>query len=300
MRKVFLILLILIIQFSCTKELDYELECTKSLVINSVFNPDDNFTFHISTTASTLEKYDTLKENIQLLLYENDYVIIDTMLDAVTFQSTIRPNSNIKYTVEISSNNFQSIIAFDSIPRKINIEDATLISPVGVDEYGDEYGEFTVKFTDPANEKNYYELAIYRFLHDKKEYYNWTYNELKVTDPVLINEGLLDYLPTTMFFSDELFNGETYNLKFKEYDPFVYDDENLNSGFYAELRSISESYYLYRRYYSIHAFNQQTNYEDLHDFLFSGEPQDMYTNVNNGYGIFVGYSKSTQEFLYIK
>ncbi|OFX82635.1 MAG: hypothetical protein A2W99_06680 [Bacteroidetes bacterium GWF2_33_16] len=300
MRKVFLIILLTITIFSCTKELDYELENIKSLVINSVFYPDNNFTFHVSTTASTLEKYDTLKERVQLLLYENDYLIIDTMLGTGTFQTNYKPISNIKYTVKILSNSLQSITASDSIPNSINIDDATLLFPVGVDEMGDEYGEFSVKFTDPANEKNYYELAIYHYINGEKVYYEWYSDYYKVTDPVLINEGLLDYLPTTMFFSDELFDGEIYTLRFKDFANENTSLTSFNSDIYAELRSISKSYYLYRKSYTIHAFNQQTNYEDLHDFLYSGEPQNMYTNVNNGFGIFVGYNKTSKEFIYTK
>jgi hypothetical protein len=32
------------------------------------------------------------------------------------------------------------------------------------------------------------------------------------------------------------------------------------------------------------------------DMLFQGEPIDMYSNLENGYGIFTGFLSSTQNF----
>jgi hypothetical protein len=298
LRKVFPILILTIGVFSCTKELNYELEHTNSLVINSIFNPGNDFTFHISTTASVLEKYDALDERVQLLLYRNSDLITDTLLGSGIFYTNINPDQNIRYTVEVLSNNFESILAYDSIPSRVEILEASLLFPVGIDENGDEYGEYSVKFSDPINETNYYELAIYQYINGEKVYLEWYSDYYKVTDPVLINEGLLDFIPTTMFFSDELFDGETYTLKFNDFANGNTSLTSFSTGIYIELRSVSKSYYLYRKYYTIHAFNQQTNYEDLHDFLFSGEPQDMFTNVINGFGIFAGYNKTDKEFLY--
>jgi len=45
-----------------------------------------------------------------------------------------------------------------------------------------------------------------------------------------------------------------------------------------------------------HAYNQQFQNEFL-DFIFKGEPQNMFTNIENGYGIFAGYCESTFQII---
>ncbi|MBE9468357.1 MAG: DUF4249 family protein [Bacteroidetes bacterium] len=294
-----LIIVFLILYTSCTKELNCKLEDTKSLVINSVFNPKNYFTFNLSYTTSPLNSYDSINEKLHFLFYEENNLIIDTFLQSGILETNIRPIPNKEYKVEVLSDKLPSIITSDSIPNIVNIDKAILIYPAGVDEYGDFCVEAMITFTDPPQEENYYELLIYH-LHkydNEKNYWNWD-GDVKITDPVLLNEGDVDYLPSSLFFSDELFNGETYTLKVKRggYNTRF----ETNSGCYAELRSVSKSYYLYRKYYTRHVFNQQLQGEDLRDFIFMGEPRSMYTNVVNGYGIFAGYWGTTKELIYIK
>ena len=119
-------------------------------------------------------------------------------------------------------------------------------------------------------------------------------------DPVIRAEGDLDYKPTTIFFSDQLFNGEKVSISSK-----ILQANNIETSYYllddfetiAVLRTISYAYYQYRKKWTRHLYNQGVDInvedsEELRAFLFTGEPVNMYTNVENGYGIFAGFSKS--------
>ena len=295
-----IIIVIFIIVSSCTKELDYQLENTKLIIINSVFNPNDDFIFNVSYTASPLSSYDSINENLHFLFYEDNNLIIDTFLQSYVLETEIHPIPNTKYKVEVLSDNLPSISTSDSIPNLVNIDEATYIFPAGVDEYGDYYAEASISFTDPADEQNYYELLIYSFNGLEKYYWNWDCEYL-ITDPVLLNEGDVDYLPSSLFFSDELFNGESYTMKCKGDIGCTINSEGITPGeqLYATFRSVSKSYYLYRKYYTRHAHNQQFQ-GDFLDLIYMGEPQSMYTNVVNGYGIFAGYQETTKELIYIE
>jgi len=110
--------------------------------------------------------------------------------------------------------------------------------------------------------------------------------ENKITDPVLLNEGDIPYLPTTYFFSDELFNGQKYTLQI---------NRDLGYGIPQKiiLRSVSRNYYLYRKYWTRHYYNQTTDESGLRGIIYKGEAQPMYNNIENGYGIFAGYVENS-------
>ena len=292
-NKTKLLIFFLFLNNACSKIIEIDLNNTKALVLNSIFNPDSIFTFRISTTASLLNNYDTINENLHFSLYEEDKLIFESVSQSSLFKTDLKPTSGRKYTVELKSDNFSSITASDTIPSLVPIDNAYMIFPAGVDASGSYLAEANISFTDPINEKNYYELII----HQGQRIKNFWNTEYQTNDRVLMNEGDLDYHPTTFFFSDKLFNGESYTMSIKHNVGYSLKDNKLTAfPIYATLRSVSRSYYMYRKYYTRHAYNQQFQNEFL-DFIFKGEPQNMFTNIENGYGIFAGYCESTIEMI---
>jgi hypothetical protein len=290
-----LVIVFSILQIGCSKEIEINLDNTKALVLNSVFKPNEFFTFRLSTTASLLNNYDSINENLHFSLYEEDKLIVDSILQSSILETYLMPVPGKKYSVEVKSDNFPSIKAIDTIPNLVPIDNAYMIFPAGVDAFGGYKAEANISFTDPSNEKNYYELIINSGQSNK----NAWYMEYETNDAVLLNEGDQDYHPTSFFFSDELFNGEHYTMRIKNgVGGYITKDNKLTpSPLYATLRSVSRAYYKYRKYYTRHAYNQQFQNEFL-DLIFKGEPQNMYTNVENGYGIFAGYCETTCEIIH--
>lgn len=277
------------VQISCSKEIEINLDNHKTLVLNSVFNPEEPFTFRISTTAPLLDDYEPFTENVHLFLTEDNRLITDTILSTGILETNLIPRSGVNYSIELRSDNFPIIRAIDTIPNLVPIDNAYMIFPSGVDAFGFYEAEACVNFTDPPNETNYYELII----SSKPKGVNDWYVEYKTNDPVLQNEGDQDYHPTSFFFSDELFNGEPYEMRIKHGIAYSLKDSKLTAfPLYATLRSISRTYYKYRKFYTRHSYNQQIQNEFL-DMIFKGEPQNMFTNIENGYGIFAGYCEST-------
>ncbi len=271
---------------SCSKEIEMEFKNESLQVVNCIYSPKKAFEFYLSSSASIYNLYDTVNNEINLELYKNGILILDTLSTSLIIKTKIYPHSKAKYKIEISSAVFPNTLATDSLPQLVSITNLKNVFPAGVDEYGDAYGEMQVSFNDPPNEKNYYELHT-------SQYNSYDYNQ---TDKVLLNEGDLDYFPTSVYFSDELFDGELYTLKIIGINGFYND---ATKKYYVGLRSVSKSYYLYRKYYTRHAYNQQVG-GDFFDILYKGEPQNMYTNIENGFGIFAGYQESTREIIYLE
>lgn len=287
------IIFLTIFQIGCTKVIEIELDNTKTLVLNSIFNPDSLFTFRISTTASLLNNYDTLDDNLHFSLYEENKLIFDSVSKLSLFKIDVKPIIGKNYTVELKSANYSPIKASDTIPNQVPIDNAYMIFPAGVDAFGFYNAESYISFTDPPYVTNYYEILI----SSKPGGTNAWHMDYEINDPVLRNEGDQNYNPTSFFFSDELFNGESYTLRIK-HDVGYSQNGNTFKAFplYATLRSISKTYYKYRKYYTRHAHNQQFQNEFL-DLIFKGEPQNMYTNIENGFGIFAGYCETTRQII---
>lgn len=283
------ILLLLLFLCGCSKIIEIDLDNNKALVLNSLFSTDSLFSFRISQTASLLNEYDTLNEKLQFSLYEEDKLIFECVSQTNLIKTDTKPTQKRKYSIELKSANFPPVKATDTIPGLVPIDNAFMIFPAAVDASGSYLAEANVTFSDPPGEANYYELVIYQGERSK----NYWSSEYKTNDMVLMNEGDQDYHPTSFFFSDELFNGASYTMSVKHNVGYSLKDNKLTAfPIHVTLRSVSRTYYLYRKFYTRHSYNQQFQNEFL-DLIFKGEPQNMFTNIENGYGIFAGYCEST-------
>ena len=108
-------------------------------------------------------------------------------------------------------------------------------------------------------------------LYNPDEQYDIWFN----SDDPIIGDEISD---NGVIFSDEFFNGKNYEL-------VIYIDKQYTPFLFTELRSVSKEYFLYMRSYFKYV---QTN----GDFL--AEPVMVYNNINNGIGIFAGFSTSTK------
>lgn len=263
----------LLVFISCEKEIKIDtIGSKKQLVINSVFCVNKPLLLRFSYSTPIEKKYQNISDSLHIKLYENAHLIYSGTILSDSLITGILPSNNSYYKISASVNG-DSIVALDTVPKQVYITDAVMKNNIGMDEYGTPYSEISVTFTDPANERNYYEMYIPGHQYD---------HSTKITDPVLINEGDIDYNPTTYFFSDELIDGKTYTMKImclgSKWRKMV-------------LRSVSRNYYLYRKYFTRHLYTQPASERDIYGLLHLAEPIDMFTNIKGGLGIFVGYSE---------
>ncbi|MDX5346166.1 MAG: DUF4249 domain-containing protein, partial [Hymenobacteraceae bacterium] len=228
-----------------------------------------------------------------VVIFEND-VVVDTLpYDSFKgyYQSkNYRPQVNSRYKLEVSAPGFPAAKAFCEIPAKVKIQKASIRDSAGIDEGGSYYSRLLVTFHDPADAKNYYNLAGKQVQ---------TYNPTP-WDP---NAPVSYYFSPIYFFSelptvsdagdvgvllkDDLFSGRSYDLALNYY-PSYYGSGTPTDGdtLLIAFKTVSFDYYEYFRKLQLHFYNQGGD-------LFTGEPVVMPNNIQGGYGLFAGYSQDT-------
>ena len=88
------------------------------------------------------------------------------------------------------------------------------------------------------------------------------------------------YMEEGVIFNDEVINGKEYTIWFKG-NSYYYDNNESRSVYYIIFKTVSKEFY---RYYISLAKHMNAQGE-----IFM-EPVQVYTNIENGFGIFAGYS----------
>jgi len=293
--KIYYLFLFIICLTSCIKPIPLEIEMSEpEIVVNALITEGQSVKVYIGTTSSFLDTTE-IKLTPQIELFEENSRVAALEMNPEGYYTTFYPLSSLKqYKLIVTDTDMGICSAIDTIPEKVPVTDAEFYF-TSLDEFGTPYFEAEIHFDDPPNKKNYYELLIY------EEKYNKYVNEYITSNASIINEGDQEYMPTSLFFSDELFNGNNFGIKIKfvtsgltnESGEHVPDGDN-----FVILRSVSYTYYSYRKYCTRHLYNQ-TVADDMLSMFFKGEPIDAYTNVDNGYGIFAGYNEDVKELTFI-
>ena len=169
--KINLFILIIILAISCTKEIEIQIpNQTAKLVVNSTILPYSFFnTKQLSVKLSeTKHIFDSTNANIDnaIVLYYENNILKDTLnyVDSLQLyncsEANKYPTVGNKYSIRIEKEGHEVITANTTIPSKIYITDTVITPIVFFDETGSVSSEIALTFTDPANEENYYELAV--------------------------------------------------------------------------------------------------------------------------------------------
>jgi hypothetical protein len=261
---------------SCSKEIEMDIHSfERKVVVNTVFSPDNPFKFYFSYSVTPIESYSKFTDSIHLFLYEDGKKVLDKIFLSDSLLTTYYPRSGCKYLLKMCVQGYDTIFARDTIPQRLNIIDATK-QAVSVDQYKTEVCDLRITFEDPVTEKNFYELYF------KNQQYDW---ENEITDPVLLNEGDVGYYPDTYFFSDEMFNGTKYTMHIKR-------SAGFNTTTRVIIRNISRNYYLYRKIWTRHIYNQSGADRGVGNLIYMGEPIPMFNNIINGFGVFASFNEN--------
>ncbi len=174
------------------------------------------------------------------------------------------------YELRVSKDGFTSVSSIQTMPSQINIKEAIFEKEGTVDFDGERVDEIVVRFDDNGAEDNWYKISARVSFEDieGETYENSIY--LDTNDPAL--QDTYDGL----YFSDALFNGSESEIRLFTYGVYVDDDPAyLNPKIHIELYHITKDKYF--REISVY------NYDPENPFA---EPTIIYSNIENGYGIF--------------
>ncbi|MEM7298556.1 MAG: DUF4249 domain-containing protein, partial [Bacteroidota bacterium] len=333
MKKI-LIIFSLFTLFNCEQEIPPILpEFENRIVANSFIRPDTTIAVFLSNNISVLSNgVPSGITNASIELYENDIFIgsfSETILEhsdnshsssgepyrpveGVYLMDHIPQPANT-YRIEIQHSGYPQTSATTIIPTVQSEFEISLSEPIILSydpDYPDEptYIRYTATVNiDDALGKNYYEIAVFgegnsRIGFDddgnklyRKDLFQIDYN----SDDLLFEEGNNPAFlgDAGEVFSDDLFNNQKFKLQITfdiqvgaQAQSFGADGREVLASwerFFIEVRSLSEEYYQYQYTSSLH----KTITEDPF-----AEPVQVFSNVENGLGIFSWYNIETFEF----
>ncbi|MFA6482970.1 MAG: DUF4249 domain-containing protein [Bacteroidales bacterium] len=308
MRSQSFCFLLVILFTSCTQEINLKQSDTIQYpVMSGLISPDRNSNIYLGKTLNILGQTQEVLEwtNIELRMngirvigFRNqDLSLITIPADVLIEGSSYQIMVNLADGTEVSAN--------DTIPVLVRIDQAEKVIGKTYDAYGTPHSDYSMTFTDPADIRNYYELLIFTQRWMDTLILVGYHHNVEIADPVIQAEGILDYNPASFVFSDDLFNGRSYtlNMKMKNeglaqvslHEPMI----NAGNGTFLVLRSVSKTYYDFRKSWILHRRTQNRgafNEEPLATILI-GNPTPLYSNITNGYGIFAAYS---QDFIQVE
>ena len=314
-RNTGIILIILLINLSCEQSIEVKLPSVdEKIAVKGLFSTDKILSLKISHSKHIFDTTSTFHlDNVVVDFYENK-TFIETLENTgsiyrgLKFVSTFgfKCNEKSTYSINVYATGFGTAFAENTIPEPIQIlivDTSTVIAELP-DWYFGHLGPYNqirpllecrIRFNDLPDVQNYYTLQVetqsLELTIDSLGNNIWSYTGTEqlpyvsydqIVELLLINEDAKCgweclYYYNQVCFSDKLIDGEDYELV------ILLDKELLKGKTYFKLYSLSREYYFYKKSV-MQSFDSQ-----LDPFA---EPVQIYTNIQNGVGIFAGASVS--------
>lgn len=276
---------------ACTTVVDFDIPVERpKVVINSLFSPDSVWQIQISRAKHVLDNrqgsYFDPVTDASVSIRDQDNVLIETITGSFknlvghSYIGKTKPLPGKLYVIQVEVNNETSIKAINKVPTLVPITSFNIDSSRFIAE--GEAIEIEVNFKDPAEEKNFYTIkiiedAFYVINKDTVWFPREIYYVLE--DPTLNSE----FSEPDKYINDNLFNGKNNSLHLKIY---FYGSNFTSLNLRLALVSISEEYY---KYFTTKSLQDNTNGDPF------AQPVQVFSNIENGLGIFAGYSSSVVE-----
>ena len=276
---------------NCTKEIEFDAQdIAPRIVVNSLFTNDSIWAAHISRSVGVLEttSYTTI-DDANVNIFDANANLVTTLTHQgnglYTSPTGLTPQANQSYTIEASASGYESVNASNSIPSAVPIYQLDTVTSTNSD--GETILEATITFQDPPNISNYYMLEVYvtgTWINEGEQ------DTIEIREPLQIscddinvetvnrfNFGGFENTYLYLMLKDQNFDGENYSLTFSVINYAELKDMDL----FGEIRLVntSEEYFNYLKSFNLY---QRTIGNPF------ATPVQVYSNVNNGMGIFAG------------
>ncbi|MGI6718888.1 MAG: DUF4249 domain-containing protein [Bacteroidales bacterium] len=305
-------LIISLILVSCTKIIPYKGDITdKKIVANGLIIADSTISVKLTYSKNYNDNNPfVFVDDANIHLFENDKNVGSlTYQDSGIYSIDYVALENQKYKIEITHNDFEELVSSEfSIPTKIEITNFDPIVYYADDNYSDYINVDSVFYSfniqDDKNTENFYMIKVLLQYHyvdvevndagsiDTIYYNGFSNTNLRLADLSLGPAAeTLEYPYSGIIFTDEIFNGESINVKFYS------SGKGFNKGdinkYHVNVYSISKELFLY--YSSYNAY--QNSFNPIGNI--TSEPVFVYSNVKNGIGI-IGGASMQKEILTIQ
>lgn len=261
-------------------------EHIEQLAVHCFISDDNEFIFAgLSETRALLDISEELDaiDNGSISLYQDG----EKLFDFDVFPAQANNIMNYRYTVgeqfglrqgefelRASAPGFPELVATQSFPTKVSLTEVTFEEDGTIDFEGTRLDAVEITFTDPAGEENFYEISLVsRDSSCLSGSVSFSAEYFETQD--LNAEESADF--NSMLLTDASFDGSEYRI-ILGVNNFVEEDRDL----LVQWKCISKEHYQYSR--SLNAFR---NGDDFGGF---SEPIPIFSNVDNGIGIFTCFT----------
>lgn len=192
--------------------------------------------------------------------------------------------------INVVKEGYKSVQSNTTVPSVVEIDQASITPNVIVKDSYSAKHEAKITFTDPAGEENYYEINVSDYYYSPFDGYSIATNERMISDlPYYPSKYDIEpYYLRSLYVSDSEFDGEQVIFQ------VFYGRGGVGGRMFdnVHLVSITKEYYEYRT-----TRLQQRNNKSSHALFYPDLAIDVYSNIENGYGVFSSYQASSKYFV---
>ncbi|MFA9389970.1 MAG: DUF4249 family protein [Prolixibacteraceae bacterium] len=251
-------------------------------VVNAYLIDGQVLNVNVSMSDTLDDKQLTFLDNARIELYVNgDYIEDLYYVENGEYKSATVVKSPNQYMCKVIVPDFDTIFCEQKVPERPTLVDITHINIAGKDEEGASFPAIEVSFKNNTAQNSYYQVVINYI----KKNYTSEANLKLITDPVLLIEGI-----PYAIFSNELIEDSVYIMHINYWTNEI---TRIGNGprvtrlypFYVEFRHVSEDYYRYIK--QLYLYKDGFSADGI---LTSMTNNNIFSNAENGYGIFGAYS----------
>jgi hypothetical protein len=309
----------------CTQDIDLDFpNAPEQLVLNGILCPDSLIRIHLTKSLPVVDSGDVFPavEEATVLLYEDDIFLDYLTFDEDAYVINYYPVPGRRYTVEVQANGYPALTASDTMPQAVSA--AACYKQQDWYDYNTMAVQTTIN--DKQEEKNRYWLGLLIDQYELIDFDLWVecrrsndydYDKCPRYDsstvittkpghmvsysvlPDIFNSivdntsgGVREY-NDYIRIDDASVDGTTFALEFTGSDPLYTYQELLeldsNQSMTLQLVNASQAYDRYLKSSIIYYYNNEF-FDEPNPFA---EPVKIYSNVENGAGIFAAYNSTT-------
>jgi hypothetical protein len=282
--------LLLVVISGCTIPVEIETpQPEQKPVIICFFTPTEPFVLHLTHSANQTDTTTNIIDNALVTLSTNEdfYTQLPHQSNGYYTDTTIYPKSGIMYNLTVEIPGLPTLSASDSIPAAVSTFSFIKYTEKRWFTEGSEYSGLTFEIDENPG-TNYYEI-LYRVSYHHPFYDELTprfkighFRTIGLADDDIIWQSL---------FTNTLFAGKKITIELADNNiEYFRSMDSLN--YTVQILQESPSLYKYRHTLIKHLDAQYA------DFWEPIEPVIMYTNIDNGYGIFAGYQSQITPIIF--
>ena len=299
MKKGFVLLMFILGAAACTTVVDFDIPLDKPwVVVNSLFSPDSVWQVKVTYSKNILDiapgsNFLSIR-NAVVTIHDPGNLVIETLIGSpdksnlYSYKGKTKPMPGQSYSVQVSIKDEPVLQAANKVPTHVPMHSVAVDSSRFISD--GEPIEIKISFNDPGNERNFYTVKIIEdafYLTGKMVNNVIKWDTLWYTQEVyfeVVNQSLTsDETGLEKLINDSHFNGKEYTFHLKMHSRNLYGPKFVPRNRRLILLSITEEYY---RYFSTKILQESKSYDPF------AQPVQVFTNVENGLGIFAGYSAS--------